>query len=122
MNIQDVDVLKDKALQERSEIFSRADAGEVVRFEVDHYRKDGSIFPLSVTISKINIDGEYYLLFHQDITERKEAEAVVRKKIADLEWFNSMSVGRELKMIELKKEINELLKRLGEDSKYEIYM
>jgi len=121
MNVQDVDVFKDKAMQERSDYLRQADAGEVVRFEVEHYRKDGSIFPLSVTVSKINIGGEFYLSFHQDITERKKAEAAVQKKIADLEWFNGISVGRELKMVELKQEINELLKRLGEEPKYEIY-
>jgi len=118
MNIQDLDVLKDKALQERSELLRRADAGEVVRFEVDHYRKDGSTFPLSVTVSKIDIGGEFYLSFHQDITERKEAEAAVQKKIADLEWFNNIAVGRELKMVELKKEINQLLKKIGLEKKY----
>jgi len=31
----------------------------------------------------------------------------------ELEIFNDITVGRELKMLELKKEINELLKRMG---------
>jgi hypothetical protein len=31
-----------------------------------------------------------------------------------------MAVNRELKMIELKKEVNDLLRRLGSDPKYEI--
>jgi PAS domain S-box-containing protein len=101
--------------------FRRRNEGEVVRFEVMHYHKDGSVFPVSVSASLIDAGARYYLEFYQDITERKEAEAAVRKKIEDLEWFNSISVGRELKMVDLKKEINELSKRLGEEPRYEIY-
>ena len=37
----------------------------------------------------------------------------------ELEAYNTMMIGRELKMIELKKEVNELLKRSGEKEKYE---
>lgn len=46
----------------------------------------------------------------------KESELV--KKIEDLERFNRITVDRELKMIELKKEINELLKQSGKKEKY----
>ena len=38
----------------------------------------------------------------------------------ELEVFNHVAVGRELKMIELKREINELAEQLGEPEKYEI--
>lgn len=48
----------------------------------------------------------------------KESELV--KKIEDLERFNRAAVDRELKMIELKKEINELLKQSGRKEKYTI--
>ena len=50
----------------------------------------------------------------------REKEAALKQKIEELEKFNELSVGRELKMIELKKEVNELLKRLGVKEKYKI--
>jgi len=56
----------------------------------------------------------------EDVTELRLAEAELKKKVEELEQFNDLSVGRELKMIELKKEINALLKRLGEKEKYKI--
>lgn len=56
----------------------------------------------------------------KEIEERKNAENELKKKIEELERFNELTIGRELKMIELKKEVNSLLKRLGEKEKYEI--
>ena len=40
------------------------------------------------------------------------------KKIKQLEYFNGIFVDRELKMIELKKEINQLLEHAGHEKKY----
>ncbi len=53
-----------------------------------------------------------------DITERKQAEEVLKKKMNQLEIFNKSAVDRELRMIELKKEVNELLKKAREPKKY----
>ena len=62
----------------------------------------------------------------QDITARKRAEEALRQKAealrasnAELEQFNRAMVGRELRMIELKQEINELCRRLGEPPRHE---
>jgi len=41
-----------------------------------------------------------------------------QKRIAELECFNGIFVDRELKMIELKKEINHLLEKAGHEKKY----
>jgi PAS domain S-box-containing protein len=50
-------------------------AGEILTFEVEHYHKDGHVFPLEVSASLITVNGESYLqCFHRDITERKRAE------------------------------------------------
>jgi len=55
-----------------------------------------------------------------DITERKQMEADLRQNVEELELFNKLAVGREIKMIQLKEEINELLGQLGQSEKYEI--
>ncbi len=54
-----------------------------------------------------------------DITERKKAERELTVRMKELEEFNNLAIGRELRMIELKQEINSLRAQLGEKPKYE---
>ena len=75
MDIRALDVLRENAFEGRAEIMHRIYAGEVVRFEVEHYHKDGHIITFSDTVSIINIGGQkFFSAFHQDITERKQVE------------------------------------------------
>ena len=52
--------------------------------------------------------------------ERKRAEETLAAKMTELEEFNRMAVDRELRMVELKKEINNLLTERGLPKKYDI--
>jgi PAS domain S-box-containing protein len=56
----------------------------------------------------------------QDITERKNIEQELNEKMTEMTRFYNLTVGRELAMINLKKEINELLVVSGEKPKYKI--
>jgi PAS domain S-box-containing protein len=60
-----------------------------------------------------------------DMTERKQAEEALRQSHADLRSkaeevtrFNRVAVGREWRMIELKKEVNDLCRRQGQAVRY----
>jgi PAS domain S-box-containing protein len=53
-----------------------------------------------------------------DITERERAEAALRATNEELERFNRAMVGRELRMVELKQEVNRLCRRCGEAPRY----
>jgi PAS domain S-box-containing protein len=50
-----------------------------------------------------------------DITAQKQAELLLREKLGELETFNKLAIGRELRMIELKKQVNELSRKLGQE-------
>jgi PAS domain S-box-containing protein len=56
-----------------------------------------------------------------DITARKAAEETLHARHRELERFNKAAVGRELRMGELKKEINQLCRTLGQDEPYPLY-
>jgi PAS domain S-box-containing protein len=53
-----------------------------------------------------------------DVTDRKEAEEALHQKMDELERFQRLTVGRELRMVEMKNEINALLAQAGQPAKY----
>ena len=83
--------------------------------------KDRGKVHIEKTVTRIEIDGEPMLLeMFSDITEHKAANEQIKKKAYELEKFNKLAVGRELKMIELKKEINALVDDAGKGPRYKI--
>jgi len=54
----------------------------------------------------------------KEVAERLKAEKELGGKVKELEDFHDVTVGRELNLIELRKEIDTLLKELGRPSKY----
>lgn len=55
-----------------------------------------------------------------NITERKQAEEVLKHRVVELERFHRLSVGRELQMIDLKQEVNELSRLAGRPPPYDL--
>lgn len=56
----------------------------------------------------------------RDITEQKRGEAALKERNEELERFNRASVGRELDMIALKREVNALARELGRPPPYDL--
>jgi|GEM_PF-2882382 len=52
------------------------------------------------------------------VIQHRLTEGEIKRRLEELEIFHKATVGRELKMIELEKEVNSLLKVLGKDPKY----
>jgi PAS domain S-box-containing protein len=109
--------------------------GQPVRYEKEYLRKDGTRVPIELLVDMArDAEGklEYYYSFVTDITARKQAEDAVQQLNADLRQrvgelhaaneeltrFNQVTVGRELRIIELKKQVNELCGKLGQPPRY----
>ncbi|NQV50096.1 MAG: PAS domain S-box protein [Candidatus Marinimicrobia bacterium] len=99
------------------------ETGEIRDKELQLKRKDGSKIDVSLNVSAV-IDRSGTVLHSisswRDITERKQAVDELKKKMAEMQRFHNLIVDREFAMIELKKEVNELLKKSGADEKYTI--
>jgi len=78
------------------------------------WKKDGTSFPVEYTTNPIQENGTIIgaVVTFKDVTERRQMEEEIQKRIADLEDFYSMAVGRELRMKELKEEMRELKEEL----------
>lgn len=57
-----------------------------------------------------------------DITEREHAETALRARNDELERFNRTTVGRQLRMIELKREIDALLTASGQPAHFLLHL
>jgi len=94
---------------------------DVLPFEYAIRTKNGERVEVIINTKLIKYGEDWAILgIITDITERKQAEEELKKRNIELETFNEVTVGRELKVIELKKEINEMLEKSGEKPKYEI--
>jgi len=101
------------------DLFKKQDV--IVGFENQFKRIDGEIIWVSINTKLLrdeNGNKLYYEGFILDITERKENELTIKEKMEKLQWHYDVAINRELKMVELKKEINSLLEELNRDKKY----
>ena len=95
--------------------------GRCKDLEIKARKKNGEIRNLQISAELIEMGGEQFMLgLAFDITDRKHIEKELKVKMNELQRFQNLTVGRELKMIELKKEVNELLKKSGLEEKYKI--
>jgi PAS domain S-box-containing protein len=103
----------------------RALANEVRSFQIEkrYVHKDGHFITALLSISLVR-DSQgrprYFISQIQDITERKRAEEVVKHRVVELERFHRLSVGRELQMVDLKKEVNALATLAGRTPPYDL--
>ncbi|MEW6067939.1 MAG: PAS domain S-box protein [Nitrospirota bacterium] len=96
--------------------FQRVINGEKVHiFEARILTKSGEYKNGEILANPLIKDGAIVGAFGiaRDITERKNAEKEIKKRVKELEEFYDLAVGRELRMIELKKEIEALKKELS---------
>ena len=90
-------------------------------FEWHAKDKKGKLFWVEVNLKKVSVLGQDQIMaVVRDISERKKTIEELNQRVDELEIFNDVAVGRELKMIKLKKEINELCEKYGEKFRYEV--
>ena len=90
--------------------------GSIAGVELPLRKKDGTPFWGSVTARVVDDESgknPYFECMIMDITERKRAGEGLKKKMRELETFQKVAVGRELKMVELKNKIKELETRFA---------
>ena len=89
------DIVTPETMRLLDEQLRRIQSGEFLTFKVDHYHKDGHVFPIEVSASLIHSGGESLIqAFHRDITERKLAEEALQSEKEILAAiFDSSPVG-----------------------------
>lgn len=124
-------IIPPEVLEEEQRILAALRRGErIEHIETTRLAKDGRRVEVSLTISPVRdatgaIIGASKIARH--ITDRKRAESVLREahtnlqsRIAELARFNAAAIGRESRILALKREVNELRERLGEAIEYSL--
>ena len=89
--------------------------------ELYYVTKDGNKTPMSFSGSVMRDKAGAVIGFTcvaQDITRRKATESELKRRMNDIEKFNRFMLGREKRILEVKGEVNELLKNSGQPPKY----
>jgi PAS domain S-box-containing protein len=77
MSVWDIDPGMEAVSMERAR--ETLQAGQPLTHESLHRRKDGSLFPVEVVISQVELDKPYNIAVARDISERKQSEQVLRQ-------------------------------------------
>jgi polar amino acid transport system substrate-binding protein len=97
-------------------------SGTVRNHELQVYNAKGEVCDMLSNYYTIEYEGQSAILgWWIDVTEIKSTSEELKTKFDELARFRQMAIGRELKMIELKKEINEFFKANGAGEKYKIH-
>lgn len=89
------------------------------RLERELLRADGSSIPVLKTVVLTHLRGRDCLLeCFVDIRDQKAAGEKIRQTAEDMGRMNRAMVGREARVLELKAEVNGLLRELGRASRY----
>ncbi len=84
-----------------------------------HRLASGEVRTVEVHSSPIEVKNQKILFsIVHDITERKQAEEQVQQQLDELRRWNAVTLGRETRVMELKHEVNELLKKLDLPQRY----
>ncbi|CAN5485754.1 hypothetical protein BH09BAC3_BH09BAC3_36490 [soil metagenome] len=92
LHVKDLDIDTPEDHKKFDERLKKLLSGEKLSFEVNHRKKDGTIFPLEVTTMMMNIDGQKLTLsINRDITKRKEIDEVVKDREHFIESITTSS-------------------------------
>lgn len=122
MNLRNAKFMSPKTKARAEQIFKRRVKGEMIEpYEIELITKTGQNKTAMVygTLLKENHENAEILIMLMDVTERNKAEKEIQKRVKELETFKEFAVGRELKMIELKKRIKEVEEKLKQEKKEE---
>ena len=109
--------------QDRKHMLAELERSGIFRdVELQTYGPGGKICDTLATFIQTEYEGRPGVLsWMVDLSGPKKAERELKDRLEELDRFRRMAIGREQKMIELKKEINELLKGTGHAEKYKIH-
>jgi len=125
LNFSFQDVSDKNTVQQNIDNNALLQAGLINEFTIEkrYIRKDGKEVWGELTVSPLWTPGEevdeyVHIAVVKDISDRKQVEDELAIQLHELKRWHSITLGREMRIIELKNEVNELLIREGLAPRY----
>jgi PAS domain S-box-containing protein len=117
MNIRDINLLKKEKIEDAMKSTLEQNTDILI---FPHRLANGEVRTVEVHSSPIEVNNKKILfsIIH-DITDRQQAETQVQQQLDELRRWHSVTLGREARVMELKYEVNELLRSAGLPLRYE---
>jgi PAS domain S-box-containing protein len=105
--------------ERRQLIQTLEETGRIQDYEVRLKRKNGAAYHALLNIEPLELRGQKaFLAVVRDITERKQAELRMQSQLDELRRWHTATLGRETRILELKREVNEALAQAGQPARY----
>ncbi len=107
------------SFEKANEMIKAAFAEGFHRFEWTHKKANGKNFPVEVSLTPISIHGKNVLhCLWRDLTEFKKELENSREREEELRRWHELTLDREDRVQELKREVNDLCRHLGRGAPY----
>lgn len=97
--------------------------GDTGMYEKEYLAKEGGTVPVSVR-SWLVKDGSGspagIWIVARDISEEMRVKGEIRRRMIEIEKLNKFMIGREVRIIEMKKEVNDLLRQHDQTPRYKV--
>ena len=105
------------------DLVHRVLAGEIATYTMEkrYLRPDGGLVWVNLTVSLVRDPAGaplHFVSVVEDITARKQARQALQDQLAELRRWHAAMLGRELRTLEVKREVNTLLAAAGQPARY----
>lgn len=116
MKMSQINTLPPEVIQHEMDL---ANSEKRKYFEFQHRNKEGQVRDVEASSGPIEINGKILLYsLVLDVTDRRNAEAKVEAQLSELRRWQKVTLGREDRILECKREVNELLNQAGQPPRY----
>ena len=91
---------------------------KVENVEMGIVKSDKKITWINVTAAPLPLEGHGVVITYNDITERKRKEDLIKSQLAELQRWQNAMLSRENRILDIKREVNELLGKAGQPPRY----
>jgi len=97
--------------------------GDTGQYDKEYIKKDGTAIPISARSWLMRDErGETKGIWSmaRDVSEELRSKEEIKRRMIEIEKLNKFMIGREMRIIEMKREVNDLLRKSDQTPRYKV--